>query len=174
MFHAKSGKESAHLTDTALMISTKSVGIVASLLCLLLGPAYAVAQQADWERYMRAGAAAYQQGSYAEAVKQIKAALSAAEAFGPNDPRLATTLNNLAVFYNAQGKYAEAEPFNKRALAIREKVLGPAHPEVATSLNSLAELYRAQGRYATAEPLYNRALRIDEKALGPAVSTTRH
>ncbi len=124
------------------MISTKSVGVLAGLLCLLLWPAYAVAQQADWERYMRAGEAAYHQGNYPEAVKQTKAALSAAEAFGPNDPRLATTLNNLALFYNTQGRYAEAEPLYKRALAIREKALGPEHPHVAASLNNLAALYK--------------------------------
>ncbi len=108
------------------MIATKSVGVLAGLLCLLLWPAHTVAQQGDWERRMRAGSAAYQQGNYAEAVKQTKAALSLAEAFGPDDPRLATTLSNLGGFYNAQGRYAEAEPLYNRALRIDEKALGPA------------------------------------------------
>ncbi len=126
MFHAKSGKEGVHLRDTALMIPTKSVRVLAGVVCLLLWPAHVVAQPADWERYLHAGAAAYQQGNYAEAVKQTKAALSAAEAFGPNDPRLATTLNNLALLYKAQGNYAEAEPLYQRALRINEKGLGPA------------------------------------------------
>ncbi len=131
------------------MSATKSVGVLAGLLCLLLWPAHAVAQQADWERRMRAGLTAYQQGHYAEAVKQTKAALSAAEAFGPDDPRLATTLSNLGGLYDAQGRYAEAEPLYKRALAIDEKALGPEHPHVATSLNNLALLYKTQSRYAT-------------------------
>ncbi len=108
------------------MIATKSVGVRAGLLWLLLWPAHAVAQQADWERYLRAGEAAYQQGNYAEAVKQTKAALSAAEAFGRDDPRLATTLSNLGGLYHAQGRYAEAEPLYNRALRIDEKALGPA------------------------------------------------
>ncbi len=43
--------------------------------------------------------------------------------------------------YYAQGKYAEAEPLHKRALAIFEKALGPHHPSVAHSLNNLALLY---------------------------------
>ena len=77
------------------------------------------------------------------------------------------SLNNLAALYADQGRYADAEPLYKRALAIREKALGPDHPDVATSLNNLAELYRDQGRYADAEPLYKRALAIYEKALGP-------
>ena len=56
---------------------------------------------------------------------------------------------------------------NKRALAIREKVLGPEHVNVAQSFNNLAGLYNDQGRYADAEPLYKRSLAIREKALGP-------
>ena len=63
------------------------------------------------------------------------------------------SLNNLAALYRAQGRYAEAEPLYKRALAIGEKTLGPEHPEVATSLKNLRLLYRAQGRDAEAEPL---------------------
>ena len=69
--------------------------------------------------------------------------------------------------YFAQGRYAEAEPLYKRALAISEKALGPDHPDVGSSLNNLAMLYESQGRYAEAEPLYKRALAISEKALGP-------
>ena len=71
-----------------------------------------------------------------------------------------TSLNNLAVLYSDQGRYADAEPLYKRALAIREKALGPDHPDVATSLNNLAALYNDQGRYADAEPLYKRSLAI--------------
>ncbi len=53
---------------------------------------------------------------------------------------MATNLNNLANLYHAQGKYAEAEPLYKRALAIVEKALGPEHPHVAARLNNLAQL----------------------------------
>jgi tetratricopeptide (TPR) repeat protein len=58
------------------------------------------------------------------------------------------------VLYRAQGKYAQAEPLYKRALAIREQQLGEMHPSTATSLNNLALLYTEQGKYAEAEPLY--------------------
>jgi len=78
-----------------------------------------------------------------------------------------STLNNLALLYVAQGKYAAAEPLYQRSLAIMEKALGPEHPNVATSLNNLAELFRGQAKYAEAEPLYQRSLAIREKALGP-------
>ncbi len=85
----------------------------------------------------------------------------------PEHPDVATSLNNLAELYRAQGQYANAQPLYQRALAIREKALGPEHPDVAQSLNNLALLYYAQGQYANAEPLFNRALAIWEKALGP-------
>ena len=79
----------------------------------------------------------------------------------------AKRLNQQGIHFHDQGKYAEAEPFYQRALAIREKVLGPNHPSVATSLNNLALLYYDRGNYAEAEPLYQRALTIREKVLGP-------
>ena len=62
-----------------------------------------------------------------------KRALAISEkALGPEHPDVATSLNNLALLYQAQGRYAEAEPLHKRALAISEKALGPEHPDVAT------------------------------------------
>ena len=79
---------------------------------------------------------------------------------------MAESLNDLALLYWAQGKYAEAEPLYRRSLVIREKALGAEHPDVAESLNDLALLYWAQGKYAEAEPLYKRSLAIYEKALG--------
>jgi tetratricopeptide (TPR) repeat protein len=80
---------------------------------------------------------------------------------------VATSLGNIALNYNAQGRYAEAEPLLKRSLAIYEQALGPEHPSVAQSLSNIALNYSAQGRYAEAEPLLKRSLAIYEKALGP-------
>jgi tetratricopeptide (TPR) repeat protein len=89
------------------------------------------------------------------------------KALRPGHPDVATSLNNLAEFYRAQGQYAQAEPLYKRSLAILEKTLGPEHPHVAASLSGLAEICCAQGNYVEAEPLYRRSLAIREKALGP-------
>ncbi len=76
---------------------------------------------------------------------------------------VATSLNNLALLYESQGKYAEAERLFQRSLVIKEKVLGENHL-AATSLNNLAGLYRAQDNYAKAEALYLKAISILEKA----------
>ena len=50
------------------------------------------------------------------------------EEFGPQDLPTAKRLNKEAQLYYRQGKYTEAEPLFKRALAIREKGLGPEPP----------------------------------------------
>ncbi len=77
--------------------------------------------------------------------------------------------NNLGELYRLQGRYAEAEPLYKRALAIKEKVLGPEHPEVATSLNNLglllnySVLLRATDRSDEAERMEARAKAIRAK-----------
>ena len=88
------------------------------------------------------------------------------KALGEDHPNVAQSLNNLAVLYNSQGRYSEAEPLLQRSLAIWEKALGEDHPNVAQSLNNLAVLYNSQGRYDETEPLLQRSLAIREKALG--------
>ena len=76
---------------------------------------------------------------------------------------MATSLNNLAGLYRAQGKYAEAEPLNQRALAIGEKALGPEHPNVAQVLENYAALLRNIGRDDEAEEMGARAQAIRSK-----------
>ena len=87
---------------------------------------------------------------------------------------LAASLNNLALLYNSQGRYSEAEPLYLQALELRKHLLGEDHPDVATSLNNLAGLYYSQGRYDQAEPLLVQALELSKRLLGenhPYVAT---
>ena len=60
------------------------------------------------------------------------------QVLGPNHPRTATSLNNLALLYNNQGGSAKAEPLYQRALAIYEQVLGPNHPNTLVVRNNYA------------------------------------
>jgi tetratricopeptide (TPR) repeat protein len=69
-------------------------------------------------------------------------------------PKLSTT-----------GRYGEAEPLVREALAIARKSLPKEHPYIAQSLNNLAELLRTTGRTAEAEPLFREALAISKKVL---------
>ncbi|GAX39055.1 peptidase-like protein [Tolypothrix sp. NIES-4075] len=118
----------------------------------------------------------YNAGKYSEAIAPAERALAISEkVLGKEHPDVATTLNNLAELYKAQGSYEKAEPMYLRSLAIYEKIMGKDHPLVATSLNNLAELYKAQGSYEKAEPMYLRSLAIYEKVLGkehPNVATS--
>lgn len=122
----------------------------------------------NWETYNLAGKEAYERRDFPEAEKQWQAARAAVEKLGPQDPRRAAILSNLAELYRIQGRYAEAEDFNERALAIWQKNLGNTDdPNVAQALNSLALTYGAQGKSSQAEPLFKRSLAIREKVLGP-------
>ncbi len=143
------------------MITHKTKWLLVGLVCLALwSPAHASAQGGQWNTLNAAGIEAYQRGDYAEAEKRWSAALKEAEGFGPQDPRLATSLNNLGFLYQAQGRYAEAEPLYQRALAIKEKALGPEHPSVATSLENYAALLRNTGRTTEAAKMKARAKAI--------------
>jgi len=97
--------------------------------------------------------------------KSFQAAVKEAERFGLQDPRLATSLNNLASLYHRQGKYTEAEPLYKRSLTIWEKTLAllakvseHPNPNWPTILNVLDGLHQAQGKYDVARILDNYAL----------------
>ncbi len=76
---------------------------------------------------------------------------------GPEHPAAASSLNNLAELYRAQGHYAEAEPLYQRSLAIFEKTLGPEHPHVAAILENYAALFRHTARPDEAERMEARA-----------------
>src|SRR6516164_8555765 len=78
----------------------------------------------------------YQTGHYAEAEPLLKRSLAILEkTLGPEDPKIAALLSNLAELYDAEGRYADVEPLYKRSLAIREKALGPEHPYAISNLN---------------------------------------
>nr|MDZ8043395.1 tetratricopeptide repeat protein [Nostoc sp. DedQUE02] len=51
---------------------------------------------------------------------------------GDEHPDIANSLNNLAVLYNLQGRYSEAEPLYIEALEIAEQRLGANHPNTIT------------------------------------------
>jgi tetratricopeptide (TPR) repeat protein len=85
---------------------------------------------------------------------------------GTKHPTTASSLNNLAGVYYAQGRYDEAEPLYLHVLHIRQQVLGPEHFDTARIVNNLATLYKAQGRYQEAELAFIQALQISEQILG--------
>ncbi|MGB2924871.1 MAG: tetratricopeptide repeat protein [Limnothrix sp.] len=115
------------------------------------------------------------QGFYALAEDPLQRRLTTVkEKLGDHHPSVATSLNNLAGLYHAQGKYEAAEPLYQQALSLWQELLGAPqsgslrdrHPSVTTSLNNLAGLYDSQGKYEAAEPLYQQALSLYQELFG--------
>src|SRR5260221_10069704 len=96
------------------------------LICSALGitviASIASAEDNSWSDLMDSGKAAFKQHDYAQAEQSFKAAASAAQSIQANDTRLASTLNDLALVYDAQGKTEDAEKLFKQAIDILEKV----------------------------------------------------
>ena len=77
------------------------------------------------------------------------------KALGLEHPHTLTSMNNLALLYQHQGKHTDAEPLYREALAGCQKALGLQHPHTLTSMNNLAWSYQYQGKYANAEHIYH-------------------
>jgi tetratricopeptide (TPR) repeat protein len=70
------------------------------------------------------------------------------------------TLNNIAMIYIKQRRYAQAEAPLLRSIEITSRVLGPSHPDLTLALPSLGEVYTRLGRYSEAMEQYQRSLSI--------------
>ncbi len=75
------------------------------------------------------------------------------------------SLNNLATLHEKQGRYADAEPLFRRALAILDHALGPDHPDTAMSLSNLASFLQGHGR--TGDALVDRTIAGGRAQLHP-------
>jgi tetratricopeptide (TPR) repeat protein len=154
-------------TAACALILRCLVILLGATLFVLVAIAPAVAQQGDRNAILKRFSEFYAEGNYPAALVEAENYEAAVKAqFGVNHANYGVALNNLALVYESQGKYADAEGLHKRALAIKEKALGGSHPSVAVSLHNLAALYVKQGNYTEAEGLHERALAIREKALG--------
>jgi tetratricopeptide (TPR) repeat protein len=69
-------------------------------------------------------------------------------------------LTNLAELYQAQSKYADAEPLYKQAIAILEKAFGTDHPHVASVLKNMVEFYKKFRKEDESKRLEERAKKI--------------
>src|SRR5262245_45374840 len=124
-----------------------------------------LADDSLWQKFVGEAKQLREEKRYPEAEKQMLLGLAEAESFGPEDRRLAVTLNELAALYHASLRLNEAEPLYRTAVRIWEKF--PACLEQASGLSNLARLCLDRGNYAEVEPLLRRALSIQERKLGP-------
>ncbi len=93
------------------MVTNKTKWLLAGLLCLALWPGAAHGQSSALMDAYNRYSELYAQGRYDEALPFAKNALKLGEQeFGSDQRHTASFLNNLALLYQAQGRYAEAEP----------------------------------------------------------------
>jgi tetratricopeptide (TPR) repeat protein len=140
------------------------------LLCLLAfcTTMPVLAQGAHWETLNTRVKNLYTHEKYAEALPIAEEMLQTAEeAWGPNDSRVAVSLDDLASIRSAQDNFAAAEPLAQRAQKILEAATPPDPRQVANALNTLGSVYMKAGKLAEAESFAQRALEIQEKALPP-------
>ncbi|HMB70609.1 MAG TPA: CHAT domain-containing protein [bacterium] len=86
---------------------------------------------------------------------------------GPEHPRLAHPVNNLALHLLRSGKAEEAAPLLERALRLQRKVLGEDHPDLAKYQVNVAMGLLAAGEAWKAAALLESSLVILQEALGP-------
>jgi serine/threonine protein kinase/tetratricopeptide (TPR) repeat protein len=140
-------------------------GAAALFVILVIGVAIALylsGSNSIWKENMEAERKAFREGRYLEAVNYAQTALKEAEAFGPQDSRLATSLHNAGELYTRLERFDEAERFLQRALSIRKK----EDAEAARTICALGRLEQSRGNRDQAERRYRQSLAIRERILG--------
>jgi tetratricopeptide (TPR) repeat protein len=99
-------------------------------------------QEARWETATTTGVKAFEQGHYPAAARQFQAALAIAQEWQADDPRLATSLMNMAIVYHTQGQYEQAAPLYQRTLTLQEQLFGAHHPQLVPVLKAYADVQR--------------------------------
>jgi eukaryotic-like serine/threonine-protein kinase len=114
------------------------------------------------------GAMRATQGRLRDAVEDMQQAIVAKErALGPEDPDVAISISNIAIYLDELGETSRAAEYTERALRIMETSLGPDHPKVAIPLANYAELLNRLGRFDEARDIAQRALGIFERETDP-------
>ena len=90
-----------------------------------------------WENYKPEGNTAVEQGQYYKTKNFIRGAIEQADQVGSLNPHLADSLNELAILYAKQHKYAQAEPMFQRSLGVIVAALGSVHPDVGIILKNI-------------------------------------
>lgn len=89
------------------------------------------------------------------------------EIYGPDHPKLANELYNLARIERLSGDLTAAADLYRKALKIYERAYGPTHSFVATTLTSLGQTLSASGQHQAAIDALEQAEHIYMSTLGP-------
>jgi tetratricopeptide (TPR) repeat protein len=148
---------------------SRSISLIALALslCIALFGQSALGLDRSWLSIIDSARRAQAGGDYASAERLYQSVLTHVEKSEPDivrTPFHAMLLNNIALVYQAEGRYSEAESAAKESLAILNSSKTPNLLSVANALGTLAGTYRVQGRHKEAEDLLLNAVAILQKA----------
>jgi serine/threonine protein kinase len=114
------------------------------------------------------GAMRATQGRLQDAVEEMHRAIAAKQkALGPDDPDIAVSINNVAIYLDELGETAEAAKYAQRAVEIFSTTLGLDHPKAAPALTNYAEMLNRLGRFQASREPAERALAVFERESDP-------
>jgi tetratricopeptide (TPR) repeat protein len=142
------------------MVSVRRANAALIALLGMCGAAFGVTS--SWAEHLRQAGEWAGAGRFADAEQAYLRALPEAR----EDRQIATTLNNLGLFYQRRGRYAQAGERYRQAITVCDRQDNAAR-ECAGALHNLAELDRLAGSPAEAVRLFQKALAIKEVTLGP-------
>lgn len=123
-------------------LSSRDILLGLSALVLITFPQKALANK--FEQFAAEAEKAYQAKNYPEAQKNFELAIKEAEKQDKSDKHLATAVYNLALVFQAQGNYGEAEKNMLKSLDLIKAAYGLEHQRVAQVYMDLGDLYLEQ------------------------------
>jgi Tfp pilus assembly protein PilF len=116
--------------------------LILALSLLLSCPASPAATK--FEQLCEEGENAYRIQRYPEAERAFTAAVAEGEKLDKSDKRIATTVYNLALVFQAENNYAESEKTFLKSLDLTRTFYGDEHQRTARIYMDIADLYVAQ------------------------------
>jgi tetratricopeptide (TPR) repeat protein len=127
------------------------------LFWLCTGTILAAVDSASLEAAVQSANVAIDKGEYVKAESLIREIYVQVREI--DNPEYALITDRLGVAVYKQGRYDEAIPLLKRAIALREKDIDPNPLELAKSKNNLANALAGQGRIPESTQIYEEVLR---------------
>jgi len=130
------------------MANFKTIWKMVAVVCVVLWPPLAGADDKTWKMHTEAGEEAYRQGNLTEAEKEFREARKETDALAFPDQRQAVSLENLARFWLiAVGRpVARAPPHRSRRAVFPHRALQQSSLPHKVQLAETASLIRGRGR----------------------------
>ena len=99
--------------------------VVICIVIFLVSSFYTPAEEANWDQDLASATAARQRGEFAVAETLYKQAIAVqTRELGADNAAVAASMNNLAVLYQDQAQFTQAEPLYKKSVAIWKQIPG--------------------------------------------------